>query len=91
MGLLAPLTRSAIGRCWPFSGIRGIGSFYYLAYGLNPGDFGVSDRVWALTGFIVLCSIVIHAVTSTPLMRLIDRRERPDHERQEKARGYLIA
>ncbi|HYE42933.1 MAG TPA: cation:proton antiporter, partial [Caulobacteraceae bacterium] len=27
-----------------FLGIRGIGTFYYLAYGLNHGEFGVSDR-----------------------------------------------
>ena len=55
-------------------GIRGIGSFYYLAYGINHGAFGVSDRVWALTGLVVLMSILIHGVTATPLMRLIDRR-----------------
>jgi hypothetical protein len=30
--------------------------------------------VWALTGLIVLFSILIHGVTATPLMRLIDRR-----------------
>jgi NhaP-type Na+/H+ or K+/H+ antiporter len=57
-----------------FLGIRGLGSFYYLAYGINHGQFGVSDRVWALTGLIVLFSILIHGVTATPLMRLIDRR-----------------
>ena len=56
-----------------FLGIRGIGSFYYLAYGLNHGAFGVSDRVWALTGLVVLMSILIHGVTATPLMRLLDR------------------
>ena len=57
-----------------FLGIRGIGSFYYLAFAINHGSFGVSDRVWALTGLVVLMSILIHGVTATPLMRLIDRR-----------------
>jgi len=57
-----------------FLGIRGLGSFYYLAYGINHGHFGVSARVWALTGLVVLMSILIHGMTATPLMRLLDRR-----------------
>lgn len=55
-----------------FFGIRGIGSFYYLAYGLNHGEFHRWDRLWAITGFVVLCSIVVHGVTATPLMSRID-------------------
>ena len=55
-----------------FFGIRGIGSFYYLAYGLNHGDFHGWDRLWAITGFVVLCSILVHGVTATPLMTRID-------------------
>lgn len=54
-------------------GIRGLGSVYYLAYALSHGDFGDSERLWAITGFIVLASIVVHGVTSTPLMMLLDR------------------
>jgi len=61
-----------------FFGIRGIGSFYYLAYGLNHGDFQRWDRLWAITGLVVLCSILVHGVTATPLMARIDAwRERP--------------
>lgn len=63
-----------------FLGIRGIGTFYYLAYALNHGEFGDSERLWAVSGLIVLLSIIIHGMTSTPLMRLIDRR---DGERKE--------
>jgi NhaP-type Na+/H+ or K+/H+ antiporter len=55
-----------------FFGIRGIGSFYYLAYGLNHGDFHGWGRLWAITGFVVLCSILVHGVTATPLMARID-------------------
>ncbi|KQY31094.1 cation transporter [Caulobacter sp. Root1455] len=55
-----------------FFGIRGIGSFYYLAYGLNHGDFHGWDGLWAITGFVVLCSILVHGVTATPLMTRID-------------------
>ena len=65
-----------------FFGIRGIGSFYYLAYGLNHGDFQHWDRLWAITGFIVLCSILVHGMTATPLMARIDawRRREVQHE-----------
>ena len=56
-----------------YLGIRGLGSVYYLAYAINHGQFGDSERLWAVTGFIVLVSIVVHGVTSTPLMALIDR------------------
>jgi NhaP-type Na+/H+ or K+/H+ antiporter len=57
-----------------FLGIRGLGSFYYLAYALNHGEYEGWARLWAITGFIVLCSILLHGVTATPLMRWIDRR-----------------
>jgi len=56
-----------------YLGIRGLGSVYYLAYALSHGDFGNSERIWAITGFIVLVSIVVHGVTATPLMMLIER------------------
>lgn len=54
-------------------GIRGLGSVYYLAYGINHGEFGDSERLWAITGFIILVSIIVHGVTATPLMALIER------------------
>lgn len=50
----------------------------------------MSDRLWALTGFIVLCSILIHGVTSTPLMRLLERRG-DGREPREKAEGDVVA
>jgi NhaP-type Na+/H+ or K+/H+ antiporter len=59
-----------------FLGIRGVGSVYYLAYGLNHGEFGDSERLWAVVGFIILLSIIVHGVTATPLLaRLARRRE----------------
>jgi NhaP-type Na+/H+ or K+/H+ antiporter len=60
-----------------FLGIRGIGSIYYVAYGINHGDFGNSQRLWAIVGFIILASILIHGVSASPmLMRLARRRAR---------------
>lgn len=54
-------------------GIRGLGSIYYVAYALNHADFGSSERLWAITGFIILVSIVIHGITATPLLQLLER------------------
>jgi NhaP-type Na+/H+ or K+/H+ antiporter len=56
-----------------YLGIRGLGSVYYLAYGLNHGDFGDSERLWAITGFIIFVSIIVHGITATPLMALLER------------------
>lgn len=68
-----------------FFGIRGIGSFYYLAYGLNHGDFHRWDKLWAITGFVVICSILVHGVTATPLMTRIDAWRRREVLRQDQA------
>jgi sodium/hydrogen antiporter len=61
-----------------FFGIRGIGSFYYVAYGVNHGEFGSSERLWAITGLVVLRYVVIHGVSATPLMRWLDRERRAE-------------
>jgi NhaP-type Na+/H+ or K+/H+ antiporter len=68
-----------------FFGIRGIGSFYYLAYGLNHGNFHGWDRLWAIAGFVVLCSILVHGVTATPLMTRIDSWRRREVLHQDKS------
>lgn len=60
-----------------FFGIRGVGSFYYLAYALNRAAFDESELLWAVTGFIVLASIIVHGVTVTPVMRYFDRSSQP--------------
>ncbi len=57
-----------------FFGIRGIGSVYYLAYALGKADFENADLLWSTLAFIVLVSILLHGVTVTPVMRVIDRR-----------------
>ncbi|WP_049929055.1 cation:proton antiporter [Halopiger goleimassiliensis] len=51
-----------------FFGIRGIGSFYYLAHGLNEGAFAEADLLWAIVGAVVVISIVVHGVTATPVI-----------------------
>jgi NhaP-type Na+/H+ or K+/H+ antiporter len=54
-------------------GIRGIGSFYYLSYALTHADFPGVDLLWATVGFVVLSSVVLHGIASTPVMELLDR------------------
>ncbi len=56
-----------------FFGIRGIGSFYYLAYGINHGEFGSTERLWAIASLVVLMSIIVHGISATPAMRWMDR------------------
>lgn len=56
-----------------FFGIRGVGSFYYLAYGLNHIEVEGGERLWAIVGLVVLLSIVMHGLTVTPIMRSLDR------------------
>ncbi|MCE6951519.1 cation:proton antiporter [Cereibacter sphaeroides] len=57
-----------------FFGIRGIGSFYYLAYGLNHVDDATyAARLWAIVGLVVLLSILMHGLSVTPIMRKLDR------------------
>nr|WP_221383256.1 cation:proton antiporter [Actinoplanes polyasparticus] len=54
-------------------GIRGIGSFYYLSYALTHAEFPGADLIWAMIGFVVLVSVVVHGVAVTPVMQLLDR------------------
>jgi NhaP-type Na+/H+ or K+/H+ antiporter len=55
-----------------FFGIRGVGSFYYLAYALNHGSFEKPDLLWATVGLIVLLSIFVHGILVTPIIRRLD-------------------
>ncbi|MDH2329109.1 cation:proton antiporter [Cereibacter sp. SYSU M97828] len=56
-----------------FFGIRGVGSIYYLAYGLNHMPAQGADRLWAIVGLVVFASILMHGLTVTPIMRWLDR------------------
>ncbi|RKR06688.1 sodium/proton antiporter (CPA1 family) [Kushneria sinocarnis] len=57
-------------------GIRGIGSFYYLAYAVSHGQFERIDEVWTLVGFVVLVSVLFHGVSSGHLLGWRDRLRR---------------
>jgi sodium/hydrogen antiporter len=69
-----------------FFGIRGVGSFYYLAYGLNHSDIAVGERLWAIVGLVVLGSILLHGLTVTPIMRALDRQHGRNPDTGDKMR-----
>lgn len=53
-------------------GIRGIGSFYYLAFAFNHGTFEPQTRLWAVVTLVVLFSILLHGVSASGVMRRMD-------------------
>jgi NhaP-type Na+/H+ or K+/H+ antiporter len=60
-------------------GVRGIGSFFYLAYALNQASFQefeltiAAEQLWATLGFVVLASLTLHGITAGPVMNTLDR------------------
>lgn len=59
-----------------FLGIRGVGSFFYLSYAMKNAFFPEQKELWAVCGFIVLISIIIHGISATPLMKYLDSKRR---------------
>lgn len=55
-----------------FFGIRGIGSFFYLAFALSTTYFSYAKELWSLVSFIVLISIIIHGITASSVMKKIE-------------------
>jgi sodium/hydrogen antiporter len=55
-----------------FFGIRGVGTFYYLAYALAAASFTDAELLWATAALVVVISVVVHGVMATPVMRRID-------------------
>jgi NhaP-type Na+/H+ or K+/H+ antiporter len=66
-----------------FFGIKGVGSFYYLAFALAKTSFPEQDKLWALTGFTVLLSIIVHGLTATSIMKKLDVRFKEKKHRVE--------
>ncbi|GGE94727.1 cation transporter [Sphingomonas prati] len=66
-----------------FFGIRGVGSLYYLAYGLNHMEVSGVERLWGIVGLVILFSVVLHGLTVTPIMRSLDRQHGRDPDRDD--------
>lgn len=67
-----------------FFGVRGVGSLFYIAYGLQHGDFPGGERLWAIVTVVILSSILIHGLAATPTMALLDRARRRRAARRGK-------
>jgi sodium/hydrogen antiporter len=84
-GLLALYrTKSSMSERWviAFFGIRGIGSLYYLAFGIDEDVFDNVEEIWAIASFIILVSMVMHGILATPVMKWLDKRYERMHRRK---------
>ncbi len=55
-------------------GLRGIGSLYYLGYSLRHGlDPALGEELVGLTISVIALSIVVHGISSTPLLARYER------------------
>lgn len=68
-------TNAKLNEKWVIAGfgIRGIGSFFYLAYGLEQADFPKAEQLWAIVSFVVLVSVIMHGILATPVMKWLDK------------------
>jgi sodium/hydrogen antiporter len=83
----SPLRRLLFG----WFGIRGVGSLYYLAYSLGSGLKGeIGEQIAWITFITVIISVVLHGVTSTPLMNRYERHLERRKERAIAARSEAI-
>lgn len=71
-GRTGPMERLVIA----FFGVRGIGSLFYLAYALSEGEFADPEGLWATVALVVIGSVLLHGVVSTPAMRRLDAARR---------------
>ncbi len=59
-------------------GIRGVGSIYYLTYAFGHGLKGeLGERIAWITFTTIVISVILHGITSTPLMKWYERRIKP--------------
>ncbi|WP_240691543.1 cation:proton antiporter domain-containing protein [Amycolatopsis nivea] len=57
-----------------FFGVRGIGTLYYLAYGLHQANLPGADQLWRVGALAVALSVLIHGILAAPVMRRVEER-----------------
>ena len=75
-GILALIgTKLSVRKEWAaaFFGIKGIGSFFYLAYALEEGNFSTETELYAMVSWVVLLSVVIHGLTGPRVINYFQR------------------
>ncbi|MCY0969200.1 cation:proton antiporter [Chryseobacterium wangxinyae] len=58
-----------------FFGIRGMGSIFYLAFGISKFNFDHQDELWAIVSFTIVLSILIHGLTATSVMENLKEKD----------------
>lgn len=59
-------------------GIRGVGSIYYLTYAFGKGLKGeLGEQIAWITFTTIAISVILHGISSTPLMNWYERRIKP--------------
>lgn len=77
MGLLGTDAKPQQRRLMAWFGIRGIGSLYYLMYAINHElDRSLAEPLLSVTLVVIVCSVVLHGVSVTPLMQRYEARSR---------------
>jgi NhaP-type Na+/H+ or K+/H+ antiporter len=54
-------------------GVRGIGSLYYIGYAATHMEFIDEGALWALVAFTIFASTVIHGLTASATVEVLDR------------------
>jgi NhaP-type Na+/H+ or K+/H+ antiporter len=52
-----------------------VGTFYYLAYGVNFGNLTetAAREIWSAAGWIVLLSVILHGALAPRFMRRLEQ------------------
>ncbi|MCY7397097.1 MAG: cation:proton antiporter [Nocardioides sp.] len=64
-------------RAVAFFGVRGVGSLYYVAWATGESDVADAGWLWSTVAFTVALSVVVHGVTSTPVMQRLEDEPAP--------------
>jgi NhaP-type Na+/H+ or K+/H+ antiporter len=62
-----------------FFGIRGMGSFYYLAYTVTAAGIEDAGELWATVTLVVVLLILVHGISAQPILRNLER-QAPDND-----------
>ena len=76
LGLMGTDAKPQQRRLMAWFGIRGIGSLYYLMYAINHElDRSLAEPLLSITLVVIVCSVVLHGVSVTPLMQRYEARK----------------
>ncbi len=80
--LMHPKTRLLLG----WFGIRGVGSIYYLCYAFGEGlKDQLGEQIAWITYITIVISVILHGISSTPLMKWYERRVKPSSKNANSA------